>query len=57
MYVLYTGKNRNRSIISKEVVEKALYSLKNIPVVGEWKEENENFGKDMVAKLRLVKMV
>jgi len=44
VYVLYTGKNRNRSIISKEVVEKALYSLKNIPVVGEWKEENENFG-------------
>lgn len=44
IYVMYTGKNRNHTDISKQVVENALYSLKNIPVVGEWKEEKNNFG-------------
>ena len=44
VYVLYTGRNRNYSDMSKQVVENALYSLKNIPVIGEWKNENNNFG-------------
>lgn len=44
VYVLYTGLNRNNSYISKQTVENALYSLKNVPVVGEWIEENKNFG-------------
>lgn len=41
--VLYTGKNRNLSIITKESVEKALPSLKNIPIVGEYSEENQDY--------------
>ena len=36
--VLYTGKNRNMSIITKDAVEKALPTLKNIPIVGEFSE-------------------
>lgn len=40
VYVLYTGRNRNYTDISKTVVENALYSIKNIPLVGEWKEDN-----------------
>ncbi|MDE1406979.1 hypothetical protein [Bacillus licheniformis] len=41
--VLYTGKNRNMSIITKEAVEKALPTLKNIPIVGEFSEAAEDF--------------
>jgi hypothetical protein len=41
--VLYTGKNRNMSIITKDAVEKALPTLKNIPIVGEYSEENEDY--------------
>jgi hypothetical protein len=41
--VLYTGKNRNMSIITKEAVDKALATLPNIPVVGEFSVENEDF--------------
>lgn len=41
--VLYTGKNRNMSIITKEAVEKALPSLPNIPIVGEFSEENLDY--------------
>lgn len=40
---LYTGKNRNMSIISKDAVEKALPTLANIPIVGEFSEENKDF--------------
>lgn len=36
--VLYTGKNRNMSIITKEAVERAMPTLKNIPIVGEFSE-------------------
>ncbi len=41
--VLYTGKNRNMSIITKDSVEKALPTLKNIPIVGEFSEENQDY--------------
>lgn len=41
--VLYTGKNPNKSIITKEAVEKALPTLKNIPIVGEFSVENNDF--------------
>lgn len=44
VFVMYPGKNRNHTYISKETVEKMIYSLKNIPVVGEWIEEDKNFG-------------
>ena len=35
-YIMYTGENRNGSIMSKETVEAALPSLQNIPVVAEF---------------------
>jgi hypothetical protein len=41
--VLYTGKNRNLSIITKEAVDKALATLPNIPIVGEYSEENKDY--------------
>lgn len=41
--VLYTGKNRNMSIITKEAVEKALPTLVGIPIVGEFSEEIKDF--------------
>lgn len=41
--VLYTGKNRNMSIITRDAVEKALPTLKNIPIVGEYSEVNGDF--------------
>jgi hypothetical protein len=41
--VLYTGKNPNLSIFTKESVENALPSLKNIPIVGEFVEANNDF--------------
>src|SRR5690606_1460675 len=41
--VLYTGKNRNMSIITKDAVEKALPTLKNIPIVGEYSEEAQDY--------------
>lgn len=42
--VMYTGKNRNYSFISKEAVENALHSLKNTPVIGQFISEEEVFG-------------
>lgn len=41
--ILYTGKNRNGSYISKETAEKMARSLPNIPIVGEWNEEKQDF--------------
>ena len=41
--IAYAGKNRNGSSITKEVFEKALPTLKNIPVVGYYDEETEQF--------------
>ena len=42
--IMYTGKNRNNSSISKEAVESALSSLYNTPVVAEYLEQVEDFG-------------
>lgn len=42
--IAYHGKNRNRSIISKDTFEKALPTLFNIPVVGRFIPEEDDFG-------------
>ena len=42
--VCHIGKNLNYSKFSKESLEKALHSLEGIPLVGEFKEENDDFG-------------
>ena len=41
--VMYHGQNRNMSYISKETVEKALPTIKNIPIVGEFSIEKDDF--------------
>ncbi|UUV45924.1 prohead protease [Bacillus phage vB_BanS-Thrax1] len=41
--VLYTGKNRNMSIITREAVDKALPTIYNIPIVGEYMVENQDY--------------
>jgi hypothetical protein len=41
--VMYTGENRNMSTIDKGAVEKALPTIYNIPIVGEFSEENKDF--------------
>jgi hypothetical protein len=43
-YVCYPGINRNQSHIGEDVINNAIYSLYNIPVVGEYLEDVENFG-------------
>ena len=40
---MYTGNNRNGSYISKETAEKMARSLPNIPIVGEWSEDTEDY--------------
>ena len=40
----YVGSNRNGSHISKEVTENAIKSIYNIPIVGEYIEQTDNFG-------------
>ena len=49
VYVMYHGENRNNTHISRENVDKALNSIYNIPIVGEFVESEEdmeenNFG-------------
>lgn len=46
IYVMYHGKNRNASNISKEAVESSLDTIFNTPIVGEFVERNGegNFG-------------
>lgn len=39
----YTKSNRNGSYISEEVAERAIPSIYNIPIVGEYIEETDNF--------------
>lgn len=41
--ILYEGKNRNGSYISKEAIEKASYSLKYVPIVGYYDKDEELF--------------
>lgn len=43
IYIMYTGENPNGSKFNKEVVEKSLPTIKNIPIVGEFIYEKENF--------------
>lgn len=40
---MYTGKNRNMSTITKGAVEKALPTLANIPIVGEFSVDKNDF--------------
>lgn len=42
--IAYHGLNRNHSIISKEVFEKALPSLYNVPIVGRYIPDEGDFG-------------
>ncbi len=47
---MYPGKNRNGSFISRESAERMANSLANIPIVGEWNEQLDDFkghGEDM----------
>lgn len=41
--VLYTGKNRNRSFISKEVANRIANTLPGVPIVGEFLDEAADF--------------
>ena len=41
--ILYTGKNRNYSYISKEVAEKMVKTLPNTPIVGEYNSSKGDF--------------
>jgi hypothetical protein len=43
IYVCYHGENRNGSIISKEVIEKAIPTIYNIPIVGRFSEDINDF--------------
>lgn len=44
IYVCYAGKNRNYTKIEKEVLQKMIPSLYNIPIVGHYLENKDNFG-------------
>lgn len=43
IYVLYEGLNRNGSYLSRNAIEKAIPTLYNIPIVGEFLVEEQNF--------------
>lgn len=42
--VMYLGANRNGSFFSRETVEKALPTLKNVPIVCHWNDETGEIG-------------
>lgn len=42
--IAYAGKNRNMSSISKEAFEAALPTIKNVPLVGRYIEDEDDFG-------------
>ena len=42
--IMAVGENDNATFFAKESVEKALWSIKNIPLVGLFKEDENNFG-------------
>ena len=49
--VLYTGENRNKSYITKEIATDMAKTLRGAPIVGYYKEEKEDFrdhGKEVV---------
>lgn len=43
IYVMYHGENRNGSNITKENVERNLATIKNIPIIGEFDKNSDNF--------------
>lgn len=43
IYVMYHGDNNNRSSISKEVIERNIHTMKNIPIVGNYDYDKKNF--------------
>jgi hypothetical protein len=47
--VMYLGNNRNGSHFSKDAVEKALPSLRNVPIVCHWDDEAEEIGGHDIA--------
>ena len=51
--IAYAGKNRNYTEIPKEAFENAMNTLANIPLVGNWIAETDNFGgHDMIIEKR-----
>lgn len=42
--IMYAGKNRNGSFISKEVANSMAGSLPNVPIVGEWISQDKDYG-------------
>lgn len=44
IYVLYEGFNRNGSYLSRNAIDKAIPTLYNIPIVGEYLVDEKNFG-------------
>lgn len=44
IYVMYEGFNQNGSYIHRDAINKALSSIYNIPIVGEYLKEFDNFG-------------
>ena len=42
--VMYTGRNRNGSCISRDAVERALPTLRNVPIVCHWDPESKTIG-------------
>ena len=42
--VLYSGLNRNNSFITESAINNAIPSIYNIPIVGEFNEDDQNFG-------------
>lgn len=42
--IAYSGRNRNMSSISKEAFEAALPTIKNVPLVGRYIEDEDDFG-------------
>lgn len=43
IYIMYTGTNVNGSVFTKEVVEKNMKTLANVPIIGEFTHEKDNF--------------
>ena len=41
--VLYIGENRNNSFISKDVAMEMAKTLRGCPIVGYWKDEDDDF--------------
>lgn len=44
IYVMYEGFNRNGSYMNRDTINRAIHTLYNIPIVGEYLEDTKNFG-------------